>query len=566
MPKTFDTHTYTVGTLLGRYERRQVILPTFQRSYSWEKTQVLNFLNDLLLFEKEFVKAPNTASYFLGSIVLIEREENLLLLDGQQRLATATIILAAMRDISRTLDKDNFKKGGDLARDIQRELIEKDTEPVSSSLVLGELDEPYFHSSIKSDPPLIPQSKMRSHQLMQAAYNQACEYLRTTIQAKTNDEAVRILKAVRDALSKGMTMIGIIVQNEEDAYTIFETLNDRGLRLSVPDLVLNLLMRRAQGDTARRIIRQHWNAMLRELGRRDVSRFLRHLWVSKYGDLKSEGLFAAIRKELEESKINSIAFAELCADECDDYVALLDANIPLSSKEDLRNLEGIVKYLQIASAPPLLLAAYRSLSTNDFEKLLKTLISVYIRYIVVSNQNPLDFESKMYESARIIRYSKDNGLSSSKILSAAKQKLKELFTSDDSVRSAFKSVYLDRTEAIWLMTILANNRQSKTREIGMDKANLEHIFPQNPTLKDWPNASEFEGLVWNIGNLTILGERINRKAQNKNYQEKLRDFYSRSEIDLTKDLLNVNSWTVNEIHIRAKKLVDQIIKIWPIEN
>lgn len=172
MPKTFDTQTFTIGGMLGRYERRQVVLPEFQRSYSWEKPQVATFLDDLLRFEQEYVAMPSIASYFLGSIVLIEQEENMLLLDEQQRLATATIILAAMRDIARTLDKKEYSKGADLARDIQRELIEKDTDSVSYSLTLGELDEPYFLGAIKTDPPAVPATKLRSHQMIQAAYDQ----------------------------------------------------------------------------------------------------------------------------------------------------------------------------------------------------------------------------------------------------------------------------------------------------------------------------------------------------------------------------------------------------------
>lgn len=358
-----------------------------------------------------------------------------------------------------------------------------------------------------------------------------------------------------------MTLIGIIVKNEEDAYTIFETLNDRGLRLSVPDLVLNLLMRRARNDKERSIVRQHWNSMLRELGRRDVSRFLRHLWVSHYGDLKSEGLFVAIRRELDSKKMSSVAFAELCADECDDYITILDVNIPLASN-GLRNLEGIIKYLQITAAPPLLLAAYRSLSTQDFEKLLQAIIATHVRYVVITNQNPLDIESRMYEAARIIRgFPKEK--SSSQKLAAAKAKLRELTVLDSTVKDASDCVYLERSEAIWLMTALANDLQSKTREIRMDKSNLEHIFPQNAMPTEWTKATEMESLVWHIGNLTILGERINRKAQNKGFLEKSSQYYSKSEIKMTQEILSYSSWTSKEVLSRANKLVTQVLKVWP---
>ena len=253
MPKTLDAGTFTIGALLGRYERRRIVLPEFQRSFSWEKAQIARFWEDLIRFEKEYSLSPSTASYFLGPMVQIENEDQLLLLDGQQRLATATIALAVLRDVARGLDKRGGIKGSDLARDIQRELIEKDTDPISYALTLSEFDEPYFLNAVKTDPPTVPQSKLRSHVLIQTAYAHSIGYVERLIKGRKLDDSLKIIKSIRDALTKGITLVGMIVQSESDAYTIFETLNDRGLRLSVPDLVLNLLMRRAPDGTARKL-------------------------------------------------------------------------------------------------------------------------------------------------------------------------------------------------------------------------------------------------------------------------------------------------------------------------
>lgn len=560
MIKTLDTEKYTIGNLLGRYERRYVKLPPFQRSFSWEKTQINQFWDDLVLFQKDYVRIPTTASYFLGPIVIIQEEDHILLLDGQQRLATSTITLSAMRDVARTLDKSGMTKGADLARDIQRELIEKDTEPATFSLILGDLDEPFFIKAIKTDPPAVPRSKLRSHNLISTAYNIAKERISTIIVGMSYDESLKMIKSFCDALSKGMSLIGMVVQSEEDAYTIFETLNDRGLRLSVPDLALNLLMKRAPDDTARNIVRQYWNTMLRQMGKRDVSRFLRHMWVSRYGDLKSEGLYTAIKKNLDASKLASIEFAELCADECDSYVALLDANIPIPSV--LSNLEGIVKYLRINSAPPLLLSGYRCLEQTEFEKLVKLILIIHIRFVLITNQNPLDLESKFYEAAREIRTSKEKGETSGKTYQIAKKFLSQLFVDDSKIKENINDLTLERSEAIWLMTQIANCLQSKTKEIGMDKANLEHIFPQNPGAA-WPNKTQLEPYTWNIGNLTILGERINKDAKNRGFTDKCTNYYKKSEILMTQDILSYKQWDETSIQTRAKSLAENIIKLWP---
>lgn len=561
MTKTLDTDKYTIGSLLGRYERRRVILPPFQRTYSWEKAQVNQFWDDLILFQGEFSKAPQTASYFLGPIVVIKQEDHIELLDGQQRLATATIALAAMRDTSRSLDKAGSTKGSDLARDIQRELIEKDAEPTTYSLTLGQLDEPFFVKAIKCDPPALPPSKLRSHNLMVTAYQIASDRITALIKGKSFEEAIRILKSLVDSLSKGMTLIGIVVQNEEDAYTIFETLNDRGLRLSVPDLVLNLLMKRAPDETARQLVRHHWNAMLQQMGRRDVSRFLRHMWVSRYGDLKSEGLFSAIKRHIDESKLQSVDFAEQCADECDSYVALLDVNVPVS-KEVLRDLDGIVKYLRIAPAPPLLLSGYRCLSQQDFEKLTRYILTTYIRYVLVCNQNPLDLESAFYEASRGIRALAAESASSSKQLDVAKMRLSQLTMKDDTVQKATEDLSLERAEAVWLMVQIANSMQSETKEVAMNKANLEHIFPQNAGTA-WPNKDKLEPFIWHIGNLSVLGDRLNRNAKNRGFAEKCSNYYSKSEIEMTKELLSFDQWDESNIIKRSGDLGKKIVTLWP---
>lgn len=562
MAKSFETEKYTIGKLLGRWESRRVVLPAFQRSYSWEKSQVTAFLDDLVAFEVEFAKHPPTASYFLGSVVVIDGTETLELLDGQQRLATASIVLAAMRDVARRLDKPKFLKGGDLARDIQRELIEKEADPISYALTLGELDEPFFLSAIKADPPSSPPGKLRSHSLMQSAYALSVARLEALIKGKTPDVAVQLIKGLRDALAKGMTMIGIKVASEEDAYTIFEALNDRGLRLSVPDLLLNLLMRRASDQPARKLVRQHWDGMLKELGRKDVSRFLRHLWVSQFGDLKSEGMYAAIKRELTEKHLSSVSFAEQCADECDTYVALLDQNVPLS-KSGLTDLQGIVKYLGIASAPPLLLAGYRCLGKSDFEKLLRAIVTTHVRYFVFLNKNPLDIESKFFDAARIARKMKLAKSSSTDILAALLNTMRELAVEDSDIVAAIDGVSLQRSEGLWLMTRLANTMQSKTKEIAMDRANLEHIFPQSPRVAAWPKMALLEPYLWNIGNLTILGERINREAQNRSFAKKKDNHYSSSEIKMTQALLAYSSWSNKDVLKRAASLAEQVNKTWP---
>jgi uncharacterized protein with ParB-like and HNH nuclease domain len=304
----------------------------------------------LFAFLDRFEKEPISASYFLGPVVIQNTKNEILLLDGQQRLATATVLLAALRDYARILDKDGEHIGADEARDIQRKFIEKDdTEPVQYSIQLGELDNAYFKQNIQQDPPeLTAKPRLRSHKLINNAYKNLSDKIKEYITGQDSKITVRKIKKLKDCLTKGMLLIAIQVDSEEDAFSIFATLNDRGLRLSVPDLLLNLLMQRAETDEQRSAVREQWNYMLQTMGTRDISRFLRHMWLSRYGDLKARSLFAEMKTHLQNNEITSLSFSDQCAKECDRYISLLyiDNEIP---QEARNSLEGIIKNLYLFS-------------------------------------------------------------------------------------------------------------------------------------------------------------------------------------------------------------------------
>ncbi|MDO9119814.1 MAG: DUF262 domain-containing protein [Nitrospira sp.] len=425
----------SIGQMLGEYERRHIILPEFQRPYSWEKAQVATFWGDLHSFSERYQKHPIDASYFLGPVVVIEDKETIKVLDGQQRLATATILLAALRNVARECHAASpFNDLDYFARDIQREVIEKkDSVPLGYSLTLSELDEPFFFQRIKSDPPLASKSSIRSHQLIQHAYDYLYEQLKGTVQGKKPQEQVRELKLMKEALTKGVLLVVIAVEDEEDAFDIFESLNDRGLRLSVPDLLLNLLLKRCNDSGSKQMVRQTWNALIQQMGLRDVSRFLRHFWLSKYGDLKAKGLYAEIKSHLNSHKLTSIEFAQTCSESCEDYLKLLNIDKSLP-KEAIKNVDGLVRYLGVQNGLPLLLAAYQCLNHSDFIKLVKAMTSLYVRHTLIGNQNPLELETVFYDAARELRAQKDSKVSSNKAFSAAKAKLSKINPTDALVK------------------------------------------------------------------------------------------------------------------------------------
>ena len=562
MAKSFESHTKNIGSLLGNFESRIVQVPKFQRGFSWERAHVNAFWTDVIAFLDQYSKSPN-ATYFFGPIVVEERTDKIILLDGQQRLATSTILLAAIRDAARGLTFSKGTPGGDFARDVQKALIIKDEDPnIEYSLRLGDLDRDFFRKTVQEDPPSKVSPKLKSHLLIDAA----CKVLRAEvdglIQGLAAEDALKKLKRIKDCLVKGMTVVAIYVQGEDDAYSIFETLNDRGLRLSVPDLLLNLLMRRSANDTERRAVRQKWSYMLKEIGRRDISRFLRHMWLSRYGDLKSQGLFNELKQYLAKKKLSSSEFVEACVVDCDSYISLLDqTNLP---KESINDVAGLVKYLGITSSLPLLLSGRQALAEGDFVKLARAIVSLGLRYSVIGDLNPNTLENAFYASAREIRELKSSKppKSSAQCLRAARSILSPLNPTDAFVEEKAKNIIVDRATAVWLMTELANSQQSATKEVSVTNANLEHIFPQNADSTAWPNRNDLAEFVWRLGNLTILSTKLNSQAGRKAFNIKVPNYYNKSEIKITKEIASYSQWTPAEVDDRSEKLAKLLVRVF----
>jgi uncharacterized protein with ParB-like and HNH nuclease domain len=292
--ETFNSQSKNIGELLSGNQRAKVVVPKFQRGYSWEKKHVEAFWTDITTFQKESGVKGGPDKYFLGPIVILPDSKDVIyILDGQQRLATATILFSVLRDLARGL---GIQDATDFARDIQVQFILK--EDAGYALELGELDKLYFAETVQADPPSNKKPTVRSHRNIQKARQVLMEAVKTQIGTLDPTRALATLRKLRQTLRSDLVMACIPVASERDAFRIFETLNDRGLRLSVPDLLLNYLMHVAETDDDRKQIRDFWNEMLERMGRRDINRFLRHMWVSKYGDLKSKDLFTALKVTL----------------------------------------------------------------------------------------------------------------------------------------------------------------------------------------------------------------------------------------------------------------------------
>jgi hypothetical protein len=165
-------------------------------------------------------------------------------------------------------------------------------------------------------------------------------------------------------------------------------------------------------------------------------------------------------------------------------------------------------------------------------------VTLAVRHSVLSNLNPSDLESAFYKAARDLRTEHEAKASDAKVLHGVKNTLAKVNPDDGSVVKSVEKTYLTKSQARYLLSSVANYMQSTTSEIGIDDGTLEHIFPEKPAA-GWTNADELLDHVWHIGNLTLLGGKLNEKAANAPFRREGKAIRQVRDSDDPQDRSNV---------------------------
>src|SRR5258708_3102211 len=145
-------------------------------------------------------------------------------------------------------------------------------------------------------------------------------------------------------------------------------------------------------------------------------------------------------------------------------------------------------------------------------------------------------ETVFFKLARDVRAKMADKKNSKTCLGDIKKILNDNSPTNGQVTESVKKLILDQEEAVYILSRIARHLQTGTKEIALGEANLEHIFPKKPS-GEWKNTGELEPLLWHLGNLTMLGKRLNTTAASKGYKKKKVD-YKKSELIMTKQLAN----------------------------
>jgi uncharacterized protein with ParB-like and HNH nuclease domain len=552
MPDKYTSDRNTVGALLA-LTSPSIQVPEWQRSYSWDSPRVEIFWNDLLNFSHRYPdKNIADQEYFLGALVIVDAGGKQLLLDGQQRLATATILLSVIRDFLKEYKADAA------GRVQQRYIADIDdaTNAVNHKLTMNRYDKEFFQREIQEFPPVepTPEPKLASHHAIRAAR----DFFKNMFETKytelgRGEPAYRWALRIQDVLTNHVSLVAVRSTDEDNASSVFETLNDRGIGLSTPDLLRTLLMRRANTEAEREEIINLWETILGIEDEASVQNFLRHYWLSMYGDIKTHALYREIKQRIETNNIESLGFSRELGKAASLYHDIATAT---EADLDLRRSLLAVQMLGATSLLPAILSAYSIEDIEGRKKFLSALVATFVRHNVIGTLEMSKLENISFEIARQLRTDKTFDPSIAKLVAFA--------PTDDQFTTKFKTARVGRRSSARYVLRELEHAIRRTKELAVeetDRVHVEHVYPQNPPVADkWKDHD-----LWidRLGNLTLLARRLNEKIRNEKFSAKKPE-YQKSDLELTKQLLKYGDWNSANVNERQEWMAGFVKDIWKI--
>lgn len=549
-----NTATPTFGELFTN--GRTFAVPRFQRNYKWDEDQWEELWQDLL------ASAENDKEHYMGSIVLKTHDtrKHFEVIDGQQRLVTLTLfVLAAVKCFETWAENGQDTAANNERAQLyrQRFLRAKDAASLveTSRLELNRNDGAFFRSTLlQLRKPVAPNRLRESEKLMWRSFSYFLDQLQSRFGVDKNAMG---LSHLLDAASDKLLFIQILVSDEMDAYTVFETLNARGTQLTVTDLLKNYLFSRfGQDEHAIDVAEDQWMRITTNR-EKEFPKLLRHFWNSHHGVTRPPRLFKQIRES-----INQHDDATLLLDELEAVSVLYSA---LRNPDDelwqevptARKFVNEIDLFGVTQCYPLLFAAWQHLR-SDFVAVLRICSVISFRYIVIGKHNTQPMEREYVEAARKVR--RGEITTASQVFAS----LRLLYVSDEAFEADFASAKIptpnNKSLVRYVLFAIENQLSGNTRSYENDGATVEHILPENPNEEWLAIFPEPSTDIYRLGNYTLLEAAANRKIERKPIDEKKAE-YSKSGYQLSNSF-GWNEWTRSQLNDRQKSMAKTATAVW----
>ncbi len=555
------------GTLSGVLEgKKQYQVPLYQRVYSWGKRQLDQLWSDVVELGRVLGEDPK-ASHFIGSLVLASSPDfgaigvnKFLVVDGQQRLTTLTLLLAALRDhLIETGDSDRANG----------------------------IDAQYLINVFDSGKPLkvLPTQADRSayaavlHRSPQAggedAVGEAYRFFRSKIAAADDPDDPHDLEMLEAAVVRGLALVVVTAEPSDNAHRIFESLNNTGLRLTQSDLLKNYLFMRLS-DRAERVYENIWLPLEKRLGSENLELLFWLDLVQRDERAKQADTYVGQQKRFETLRgIDEVEAEVVRIAKLGDVLATILAPVGEKHPEIRRRLTRIRAWGSTTAYPVVMqILTRRAAGRADEDEVVRALMyleSYFVRRVVIGratanlNRTLLQAVGAISDSDAI-----DNALRD--YLSRGRK----YFATDLQVREAVTTIAFywqgrGPQKKLILQWLEEAYRPKEIVEIDPKRLTIEHVLPQTLSASvretfaqgfgaDADIDYEHERLVHTLGNLTLSG--YNSELSNRPFHEK-REMLAQSGLFMNHEIAEHSSWGVEEINARSCALAEKIIELWP---
>ncbi|MBI2472515.1 MAG: DUF262 domain-containing protein [Planctomycetes bacterium] len=531
------------------------IIPRFQHPYSWDHDNISEFWNDTI------VETNLDDDYFIGSIVVYENNGYKGIVDGQQRITTIIILLCALRDVFKELKLKDYSEG-------VQNLIERANIDNKKQFVLStESSFPYFQEKIlkfeKSDYESEVGSEEQNIANAYKVFKDKLDQILASIRGNPSDsEDAKMLKistSLLDIRKKilNLKIIFVELDNEDEAYLIFETLNTRGKELTVTDLLRNFITKNLHSENVDSdTTKLKWKKILANLNESpveiDTDTFFLHQWISKYTYISRKLLFKEIKKNIKGNEVEN--YLNLLVSDSLNYRSIYDISKREWKKEENEIVDSLKAYqiFNVKQHMPVVLSAFRSylrgnIKLKTFKNIILSMEKFHFIFTAITSSPSTGGMAQMY-SHYAIRLEKENDTNEiGKIINEFIVKLKTKLPSIDEVMIKFKELtYTEnntKTKNLIKYILTKYDRHLRNNSIiDYNNMSIEHLYPQNAPVK-------FEGtIVGQIGNLFLVDYKFNNEQlRNKSYEEK-------------KKLLQRASYPLDELMLNSNDINEDVVK------
>ncbi len=503
----------------------------------------------------------------MGAVVVrAETDRRFLIIDGQQRIATLSILgLAIIHVLNNLPVVSNQLENEERAKELRKLYIgEKDPASLTeiSKLSLNNVDDGFFKDYlVQLRTPTNIRSLPKSNRLLWECF---LYFVRKISGESFAKDGFGLAEMLSEVVARRLMFILITVEDDISAYTVFETLNARGLELTVTDLLKNYLFSRLNAPTDLESAQRRWQRLVGTVRQEKFGEFLRYHYLTKHRQIRSGRLFKIVRDEVKTSADVLELITEL-EGRSELFDAFGDSNHTywIDKPEAKPYIRELVLF-GVRQMTPLLFAIFERFPLSESVRVMKFVSSVSFRYTIISGLNPNELEPVYHEAAKAVLDGKST---------SAKQvfdSLRSIYVVDDKFEADFAQRIIStsgrrKKVAKYILTKIESLISSQDIDFETNPGTIEHILPENPT-DEWEESiprDKWDEATYRLGNLTVLKASDNRDVANKTFAEKSK-VYESSEYSMTRAILEMapEEWTLPLLDKRQQIMAKLAKSIW----